>query len=111
MTRALWPLLATLIACSACHSGAPVAPSASRPPSVGSAPSSPRPTAVVLSKAQAAGGLSHLETDVKFFGGVTLGDVLSKNLLGGTKNTSIVSGGLISKGRTTSLVGAAESAP
>jgi hypothetical protein len=54
VTRALWPVLATLIACSACHSGAPVAPSASGPPSVSAAPSSPHPTAVVLSKAQAA---------------------------------------------------------
>jgi hypothetical protein len=54
VTRALWPLLAILIACSACRSDAPAAPSASRLPSVSAAAPSPHPTAVVLTKAQAA---------------------------------------------------------
>lgn len=53
MTRALWPILAILIACSACGGEAPAAPSVS-PPSVGAAPSSSHPTTVVLTKAQAA---------------------------------------------------------
>lgn len=52
MTRALWLVLAIVIACSACRTDAP-AP-ASAPPRVSAEPSSPRPTAVVLTKAQAA---------------------------------------------------------
>lgn len=54
MTKALWPVLAVLIACSACRGNAPAAPSASGLPSAGGAPASPRATASVLTRAQAA---------------------------------------------------------
>lgn len=53
MIRALWPIVAVLIACSACGGGTPAVSSASGPPSVSAAPSS-HPTPVVLTKAQAA---------------------------------------------------------
>ena len=54
MTKPLLPVLAIMVACSACLSDAPAAPRASAPPSAGAAPSSPRPIPAVLTKAQAA---------------------------------------------------------
>jgi hypothetical protein len=58
-----------------------------------------------LAKITKNGGPSRLETYIRFFGGIQLGDVVVQNLLGGTRNTSIISGGLISRKRVSSLIG------
>jgi len=53
-----------------------------------------------------AHALSDLETDLKLIGGgVQLGDIITKGLLGGTTDASIITGGLVGNGKVSQVIG------
>jgi hypothetical protein len=58
-----------------------------------------------INQVDASGGPSRLEAYVRLFSGVDASDVIAKNILGGTRNASIITGGLVSRDKLTSLVG------
>jgi hypothetical protein len=58
-----------------------------------------------LKAIEASGGPSHLESYLSLFGNISGANLLAKSLLGDGKDTSLVAGGVVTKEKSTRLIG------